>query len=63
SYSLNKKSRVTGDCHARFCERLELECSGLLDSFLLLLHSLQNTKKKQKIRFSESHSPMDFIYW
>ena len=20
-----------GDCHARFCERLELKCSGLLD--------------------------------
>ncbi len=24
SESLNTKSRVTGDCHARFCERLEV---------------------------------------
>ena len=28
-----------GDCHARFCERLELKCSGLLDSFSKTLGS------------------------
>jgi len=30
-----------GDCHARFCERLELQCSGLLDSFFANLSSVQ----------------------
>jgi hypothetical protein len=26
-----RKSRMTGDCHVRFCERLGLQCPGLLD--------------------------------
>jgi hypothetical protein len=31
---LNKKSRVRGDFHARFCERLALKCAGLLDTVI-----------------------------
>lgn len=27
----NDKSRMTGDCHVRFCERLRLRCLCLLD--------------------------------
>lgn len=29
--SMNKKSRMMGDCHVRFCERLSMQNGGLLD--------------------------------
>jgi hypothetical protein len=29
---MNKKSRMMGDCHVRFCERLIMQKFGLLDS-------------------------------
>ncbi len=31
TYWLNNKSRVKGNFHARICERLKLQCFGLLD--------------------------------
>ena len=29
--SMNKKSRMMGDCHVRFCERLSMQRGGLLN--------------------------------
>ena len=29
---MDNKSRMMGDCHVRFCERLKLKCFCLLDS-------------------------------
>ena len=36
----NDKSRMTGDCHVRFCERLGLKCLCLLDSVTRALLNL-----------------------
>ena len=38
-----------GDCHARFCERLELKCSGLLDCFSHKSFSMNKFRKDKEI--------------
>jgi len=42
----NDKSRMTGDCHVRFCERLGLKCPCLLD--ILSCGSIVNQKNVHK---------------
>ena len=63
TYWLNNKSRMKGDFHVRFCERLKLKCFGLLDRssllicfcFKLLVNNFTSVNRRKFFKYQNHH--------